>query len=353
MQKYRNRILIGLAIVFIIYVGLLVFGNARELFAQLRSYSWILLVPVILLKFCAWFLRFWRWHYFLWVIGASRKISVFDSAILFVAGFSMAVSPGKVAEVLKAVVLKVKTGVPVARSAPVVIAERVVDGVAVLVMSLGAFFLAGDAINIGNYRFLIILSAILLIVGLVGLQIRPVVYWGLNLVKHFPLLHRVHKPLLDFYESSREILQLRHVIPTSILGMIAHLTDAIGFSVILSGFGVEFSQTVLLQSIFITGLTAMIGALSGVPNGAGVTEVSSSSMLQVIVTPFYPQITPTVALTVALIDGFFHKWFRVLVGTLVAVVFRNRLFPESVESTLNNIEAGSLPANIQGDTLPA
>lgn len=353
MQKYRNRLLLGFAIVFVIYVGLLIFGNARELLAELRVYPWILLVPVILLKFCAWFLRFWRWHYFLWVIDASRKISLFDSAILFVAGFSMAVSPGKIAEVLKAVILKAKTGVPVARSAPVVIAERVVDGVAVLIMSLSAFFLAGDAINIGSYRFLIILSAVLLIVGLVGIQIRPVAFWGLNLIARIPLVRRLHKPLLDFYESSREILQLQHVIPTSFLGMVAHLTDAIGFSIILSGFGVELSWTLLLQSIFITGLTAMIGALSGVPNGAGVTEVSSSSMVLVIVAPFHPQITSTIALTIALIDGFFHKWFRVLVGTLVAIIFRHRLFPVSVEDTLAQAEHEPAHNTIHTEKMPA
>lgn len=353
MQKYRNRLLVGFAIVFIIYVGLLIFGNTRELLAQLRVYPWILLIPVILLKFCAWFLRFWRWHYFLWVIDASGKISLLDSAVLFIAGFSMAVSPGKIAEVLKAVILKAKTGVPVTRSAPVVIAERVVDGVAVLIMSLAAFFLAGDAINIGNYRFLIILSAALLIMGLIGIQIRPVAYWGLNLIGRIPLVRRLHKPLVEFYESSREILQLQYVIPTSFLGMVAHLTDALGFSIILSGFGIELSWTLLLQSIFITGLTAMIGALSGVPNGAGVTEVSSSSMLQVIVAPFYPQITPTIALAVALIDGFFHKWFRVLVGTLVAIIFRRRLFPVSLDETFAQSEQKPVPTNIQTETMPA
>lgn len=353
MQKYRNRMLMGFALVFIIYIGILVFGNAQELLAELRAYPWILLVPVVLLKFCAWLLRFWRWHYFLGVIEASSRISLLDSAVIFIAGFSMAVSPGKIAEVLKAVILKVKTGIPVARSAPVVIAERVVDGVAVLIMSLFAFFLAGDAIDIGNYRFLIILSAVLLIVGLVGVQIRPFVYWGLDLVRGIPLIRRLHRPLVDFYESSREILLLQHVIPTSLLGMVAHLTDAIGFSIILSAFGLELSWILLLQSIFITGLTAMIGALSGVPNGAGVTEVTSSSMLLVIITPFHPQITATVALTVALIDGFFHKWFRVFVGTVVAIIFRRRLFPVSMDAALNQTETDVSAATVRTESIPA
>ncbi|MBL8164307.1 MAG: flippase-like domain-containing protein [Anaerolineae bacterium] len=354
MQKYRNRILIGFAVVFVIYVGLLLFANTGELLDHLRNYPWMLLVPVILLKFCAWFLRFWRWHYYLWVIGAHTRISVFDSAILFVAGFSMAVSPGKIAELLKAVILKVKTGVPVARSAPVVIAERVVDGVAVLIGAVVAFFLAGDNINLGDYRFLIVLSAILLGVGLISVQIRPLAYFFLNLLGKVPVARRFYQPLVDFYESSREILQLRHVIPTSTLGAFAHLTDALGFCIILSGFGLEITWVLYLQAVFITGLTAAVGALSGSPNGAGVTEVSSSGMIMAIIAPQHASITWTIALTVALIDGFFHKWFRVLVGTLVAIIFRNRLFPSALDQALAEVEQERQQhKTITTETLPA
>lgn len=353
MQKYRNRILLGFAVVFVIYVGLLIWGNAAEVITHIRSFPWLLLAPVILLKFIAWTLRFLRWHYYLYVIGASTKISVFDSAIIFVSGFSMAVSPGKIAEVLKAVILKMKTGVPVARSAPVVIAERVVDGVAVLIMSLLAFFLAGDAINIGDYRFLIILSGVLLAGGLVAIQIRPVAYFGLNLLARMPLVNRLYKPLVEFYESSREVLQLKYVIPTTFLGMLAHITDAIGFAIIVSGFGVPLTWTLFLQSIFITGLTAAIGALSGVPNGAGVSEVSSSSMVSAIISPFFVFVTPSIALTIALIDGFFHKWFRVLVGTLTAIIFRDRLFPSSLEDAIADAEQEKSSSAIQPEQLPA
>ncbi len=112
MRKYRNRIVAGFLIGFLIYLALLLVGDASgltdDLAAQLSHYPWLILVPVILQKFTAWFFRFLEWQYFLGVIGARDKISVFDSAVLFVSGFTMAVSPGKAAEVLKAVVLKAR-----------------------------------------------------------------------------------------------------------------------------------------------------------------------------------------------------------------------------------------------------
>jgi glycosyltransferase 2 family protein len=348
MRKYRNRIIAGFAIGFVIYVGLLLFVNTEDLIRNLQVYPWGLLVPVILLKFVAWFCRFMQWHYYLGVIDANDKISRFDSAILFIAGFTMAVSPGKIAEMLKSVVLKTKTGIPIARSAPVIIAERVVDGVAVIVLAFIALVLAGDGIQLGNYRFMIFLSAGLLAFGLITVQIRPLAYFALSIIGKLPLIKRLYEPLVTFYESSKEIFLFKHVIPTTLFGMVAATTDAIGFVIILSGFGVPYSDLLLLQCAVIVCLSSAIGALSGVPNGAGVTEVSVGAMLIAIVAPFNPAVTLPVATTAALIEGFFHKWFRVFVGLGVGVAFRNRLFSADVESELIQMERARQPIVVEG-----
>ncbi len=342
MRKYRNRILAGFAIGFVIYLGLLLFADAEgltnDLLAQMRNYPWILIFPVILQKFVSWIFRFLEWHYFLGVINAQDKISRFDSAILFVSGFTMAVSPGKVAEMLKTVILKTKTGVPIATSAPVVIAERVVDGLAVIILSFLALLVAGEQINLGDYRSLIYLSTALLVAGLIAVQIRPLAYLGLGVIAQLPLIRRLHQWLVNFYESSYEIFKLKHVIPATAFGMVASALDAVGFAIILSGFGLEITWLLLLQSMVIVGLASAIGALSGVPNGAGITEISVSAMLAIIVAPFNPLVTVGVAATAAVIEGFLHKWFRVLVGLLVAVIFRRRLFGIEVEAALVEME---------------
>ncbi len=348
MAKYRNRILIGFGIGFVIYVGLLVVVNTDDLIRNLRIYPWALLIPVILLKFGSWFFRFLEWHYFLGVIEAQDKIKLFDSVVLFISGFTMAVSPGKVAEVLKAVILKNKTGVPIAKSAPVVIAERVVDGMAVIILAFAALFLAADQMQLGDYRLLIYVSAGLLVFGLVAVRIRPLAYWVLAIIGKLPLVKRAYEPLAAFYESSYEIFRPRHMLPTTLFGMVAALGDALGFVIILSGFGLEITWLLFLQAVVIVSLSSAIGALSGVPNGAGVTEISVSAMLMIIVGPQNPLITPTVAATAALIEGFFHKWFRVFVGLAVAVIFRKRLFSADLETTLAEMEQQQLQKQAYG-----
>lgn len=338
MRKYRNRILAGLAIGFVIYASLLLLINTESLIAQIQVFPWILLVPVILLKFVAWFFRFLEWHYFLGVIDARDKIALRDSAVLFIAGFSMAVSPGKVAEVLKAVVLKNKTGTPIGAGTSVVIAERVVDGLAVIILAFLALLIGGASINMGGFGALIFLSAGLLLAGLVAVRIRPLAYLVLGWVKRMPLVRRLHPSLVQLYESSFEIFRPRHLLPTTTFGIIAALTDAVGFVIILYGFGLESTWTLFLQAVVIICLSSAIGALSGVPNGAGITEVSVGAMLLVIVAPQNPALTESAAAAAALIEGFFHKWFRVFVGLAVAVIFRGRLFSGDMDAAIAAME---------------
>jgi len=111
--------------------------------------------------------------------------------------------------------------------------------------------------------------------------------------------------------------------------------------VVLMGFGIEPTWQLCLQSTFIVGVTSAIGALSLVPNGAGIAEVSTVGMLLAFIAPINPLVTPAVAVVASLIQGFFHKWFRVLAGLLVAVLFRNRLFDETaLEEELAEMEHG-------------
>ena len=86
-----------------------------------------------------------------------------------------------------------------------------------------------------------------------------------------------------------------------------------------------------------------MSALSFVPNGAGVAEGSNTIMLVGIVGAVNPLMTLPVATAAAIIQGFFHKWFRVIVGLATAVIFRKRLFDENIEHELESYEESKHP----------
>lgn len=344
-RKYRNQIFLGFIVILGIYIVLLLLldnqgqlSDAEGVLTKLRNFPVVYLIPVMICQSFVILFRFIEWHYYIGVIGAKGKISVFDSAVIHISGFTMVVSPGKAAELLKAVFLKAKTGIPIARGMPVIIAERIVDGIAVIVIMAATLILAGDSLDLGDYyaisRFIIFSASAMIIVGLIVIQIQPLAMFFLNLIEKFPLIGRLYEPLVTFYESSKEIFKLKHVIPMSIVGVGVYGASAIGFMIILIGLGFEFSWQLFLQTTFILGVTSAVAALSFVPNGAGVAEASNTVMLTGIIGAVNPLMTLAVATTAAVIQGFYHKWFRVLVGLVVAVVFRKRLFDDTFEQEL-------------------
>ncbi len=346
MQNFRNRLIIGFVLVFGIYVVLLlVFDStgqfSKETWNTFKQFP-LWLVPVILLtQVSAGIFRFLEWHYYLGVINARAKLSLKDSIIIFVAGFIFAVSPGKAAEVLKAVLLKLKTGVPVVVSAPIVFAERVVDGLAVILTLFFTLLIAGDQVQLGEYRAIsqgvVFTSTALLVGGLIVVQIAPLAYFCLNLLQRIPILSKTYEPLLRFYESSREIFKLKHIIPTTILGMGVYISSAAGYTLVLWGFGLDITWTLILQVAFIVGVVSAIGAVSFTPNGAGITEVSNLAMLNAIIGVTNPLLTVSIAAAASIIQSFLHKWFRVVVGLIVAIIYRKQLFTSEFDEELSTL----------------
>ena len=76
--------------------------------------------------------RFPRWQRYLHITGSTVK--GWESARIYLAGLSLTVSPGKVGEAMKSWLLRDADGTPIARSAPIVLAERVTDLLGFLVL---------------------------------------------------------------------------------------------------------------------------------------------------------------------------------------------------------------------------
>jgi len=348
MRKYRNQLIAGLLIVLVAYILiLLVFDSTGQfdegVFEALAKFPASLLFVLVITQISANTFRFLTWQYYMGVVGARGKISIKDSAIIFVSSFMFSVSPGKVAELLKSVLLKMKTGVPIARSAPIVLAERIGDGASVVITLTITLLIGGASLPLGDYydisRGIVFSSALLILGGMIAIQIRPLAEFGLAILAKIPLINRLHGWFAHFYESSREIFSIRHMIPVTILGMGVYMSSTVGFFIIMWGFGLDMTPELFLQMAFIVGVASAIGALSFVPNGAGVTELTNFAMLMAMVVPAYPQFTVAMAGAAALLQGFFHKWFRVLVGVGVAFIYRNRLFTSELEAELATMEA--------------
>jgi len=95
---------------------------------QKANYIW--LVPGIGVYFIAVWVRAWRWHY---LLGPIKKIPTKTMFPITTIGYmGNNIYPARAGEVLRAVILKRREGVPVSASLATIIVERIFDGVVML-----------------------------------------------------------------------------------------------------------------------------------------------------------------------------------------------------------------------------
>ncbi|HXF60768.1 MAG TPA: lysylphosphatidylglycerol synthase transmembrane domain-containing protein, partial [Caldilineaceae bacterium] len=124
----RRKFLLSLVIALLVYIALALYSDWNKLTAALSSFPWLLLVPVLGLTLLNYIGRALRWHWYLRLLGS--PISLRDSSRIFGVGMLMVMTPGKAGEFLKCYMIKNVAGTPMSVTAPVILAERLLDGAA-------------------------------------------------------------------------------------------------------------------------------------------------------------------------------------------------------------------------------
>lgn len=300
-----RRFALGLIFGVLVLVAVSLFGDLRQVSTQVLAFRWSLFPVVLLLTLFNYTLRFLKWHFYLSQIGAEH-LGWLESARLFVAGFPLAVTPGKAGEVLKGIWLQQAAGVPVARGVAVVVAERVSDGLAVLLLST-----IGVIAYPQYWPAFAAILAVLLSVVIVS-QVRPLALGLISLSARLPVIKRFTPAVREFYEGSFAVFRPKATLLAVMLGMISWLGEGAGMYLILIGLGVSPGMHTLVVAVFTLSFSIVIGAASTLPGGLGASEASIAGMLTLLLGLAAPQ-----SAAATLLIRFATLWFGISLGLLV------------------------------------
>jgi len=303
-----RRLIPALLLGFLVLVALALVSDLRQVSARVWTFDWALYPFVLALTLFNYTLRFVKWHFYLQQIGV-RGMSLKESARLFVGGFPLAVTPGKVGEALKGVWIQQRSGIPAARGISVVVAERISDGLAVLGLS------SMGVIAYPRYwpAFAAVLAVLLGVV--VVSQVRPLAEAVLNWSERAPVVKRVSPPLRQFYEGSFAVFQPRATLTAVGLGMVSWLGEGMGLYLILLGLDVPPGWKSLSVAVFALSFSIVLGAASTLPGGIGASEASIAAMLALLL-----QLNASTAAAATLLIRFATLWFGVSIGLAVWAV---------------------------------
>jgi len=277
-------------------IGLGLYADFGSLGDELASFRWELFPLALLLTTLNYVLRFWRWERYL--ARVEIDVPLARSLSIFVAGLTMTITPAKLGELLKCGLLRRSFGVPVRRSAPVVLAERVTDATGVVLLAVVA--------GAGTRDWPLLVAAVIAVAALVAV---------------------VRSPLLDRFAffgeaaaASRSLLTVPLLVAMTLLSAVSWFCESLAAYVCVRGLDLDLS---LADTVVVFSLGSLAGAASFLPGGLGVADASMIGLIRVLGdVPRAAAAAATVLIRLATL------WYGVALG-LIGLAVEARLGPSN------------------------
>src|SRR6266581_7651829 len=320
-RQIRTGIVFSFVLAFIVITAIALYADVPRVLGALASFRWQYLPLILGLTLFNYFCRFFKWQYYLKRLDV--KISWGKSLLIFISGLSMAITPGKVGELLKSYLLKRSTGAPISRTSPVIVAERLTDGIAMLGLAATGLVL---------YRFgweLLLALLVIVVVGILVIQNRPLALALLSFGERLPVVSRIAHLIRAFYESSYTLLQWRPLLLAVLLGLVSWSGECGALYFVFTGLGVAPGFDLFIKAMFILAVSSLVGSVSGLPGGLGTADGSMLGLTRLLISP-----SATLGGAATLLIRLCTLWFGLGLGLIALLIVR------STERTSLFIERG-------------
>ncbi|HEY2404866.1 MAG TPA: lysylphosphatidylglycerol synthase transmembrane domain-containing protein [Polyangiaceae bacterium] len=313
MNRFIRRLVTAMLLGVGVYLFFALYTGVRKIEASLAIFHWSAFGLALALATANYGIRFLKWQYYLGRL-AVRHVPWQDSLLIFLSGFVLTITPGKVGEVFKSAVLAKTHDVPAARTAPIVVAERLTDAIGVIVL-----IVLGSA-SFAEGRIWALLGSLAVVVGMVF------IVWpapGLALTRAMERgparLQLLAPKLREALASLRIVASPAALVWPTFLSVIAWGSEGFALYVILRGFGASTEPTL---AIFFYATATLAGALVPLPGGLGLVEAMIQE--QLVRLGGVPSGQATAAM---MLIRFATLWWAVVVGFAALFLLRLR-FPE-------------------------
>jgi uncharacterized protein (TIRG00374 family) len=306
-----RKLLLSAGFGVIVLAVLALVGDAPRVWNVLKTFPPAYLPAILLLTSWNYLLRFFKWHFYLkrLAIPAGWR----DSAGIFACGLAMAITPGKAGELLKSLLLRRQVGIPIATSAPIVLSERLTDGLAMVCLAATGLGLYHQALR--PLLLLVILSAIVVVLSQLPAVRHRLVPW----LQSHPRFSRRAESIGHLYTSARTLLAPPILLVAVGIGLLSWSGECVAFYLVLKGLGLHGGWTLLNQAAFVLAISTLVGSATLLPGGLGTAESSSAALLIAVA-----HTTLSVAVAATLLIRLCTLWFGVTIGVISLWLSRRR-----------------------------
>jgi len=288
------------------YLGIILVSDFEKFSSNVSQFKIEFLSIILALNFSVLLIKGFRQHIILKKLGIS--ISNKDNLMLYFAGLSMLVTPGGTGQIIKSYFLKNKFGIQISKSFPLVFVEKYNDLIAIMTIVTIVLVL------IQNYELLLVVSVIWIIIILIYSALR-----SNKIYKKFELIFNkvgfLKKRINGFsksYYGLQTTTSKKMMAKNWFFSIVAWSVDAIAVYFVFLGFNQNLD---LVYTTFVMYTSLLVGFITLLPSGLGVTELSFMGLLT------SKGIEISLAASIIIMIRLTSIWFATVIGLLTTKVF--------------------------------
>ena len=297
-MKFDNRIIFVLVAAIGIYAIFLFLSDFSIILEKISNFKINYLPLILLLVSASWVPLIIKWHFLL--KNSEINIPLTKSIAVFFSGAAFEITPGQIGTLIKSQLLKTSSNISRTKTVPIVIVEKIYDLIgAILASVIGIIIL-------GMEFYLIIIAISSLVVIFFFMYHKPASELFFNRITKLKFFSKYVENISEFYEIVKKSTNVKAATICILLALTYWFMVSAAAYYTLIAFDVNILDYLKVLAIYTT--SSLLGAISFIPGGIGVTEGSITGLLTL------NGIDISTALILSVMIRILILWFSVCVG---------------------------------------
>lgn len=297
-MRLDNRLILVLVAVVGIYAIFLFISDFSIISEKISNFKINYLPLILFLVSASWVPIIVKWHFLL--KNCEIHVPLKKSIAVFFAGVAFEITPGQIGSLIKSQLLKTSSNIPRTKTVPIIVAEKVYDLIgAILASIIGIIILGMDF-------YLIIIAILALAIIFFFMFYRPASEIFFKRITKTKFFSKYVDNMSEFHTIIQKSTNVKAATICILLGVTYWFIISAAAYYILIAFDVNVLDYLTVLAIYTTSI--LLGAISFVPAGIGVTEGSIAGLFTL------NGIDISTALILSVMIRVLTLWFSVCVG---------------------------------------
>tara|TARA_Y100001949_G_scaffold25343_1_gene18474 strand:+ start:170 stop:1114 length:945 start_codon:yes stop_codon:yes gene_type:complete len=268
-MKLDNRLILVLVAVIGIYAIFLFVSDYNTISEKISNFKINYLPLILFFVSVSWIPLIIKWH--LLLKNCEIDVPLKKSILVFFSGVAFEITPGQVGSLIKAQILKTSSNIPRTKTVPIIAVEKVYDLISAILASIVGIII------LGIEPYLIIIAILVLSVIFFFIYYRPASEIFFKRITKIKFFSKYIDNISEFHAIFQKSTNVKIATICILLGVTYWFIISTAAYYVLLAFDINVLDYLTVLAIYTTSI--LLGAISFIPAGIGITEGSIAGLL--------------------------------------------------------------------------